>query len=103
MATRTEVYEAINTERTYQDSRWNANTTSTEGKHSVTEFLVYMQDYVNEALHVVTRNGEPYASNAALDIVRKVAALGVVCMEQHGAPKREIPSLFFHLKDIVAQ
>jgi len=32
----------------------------------------------------------------AIDIVRKIAALGVACMEQHGAPARKkkvLPSL----------
>jgi len=85
---RSEVYEAIDGEREYQERRWNPDTTSTGGAHSVTEFLVYMQDYVNEALHHVSRNADPEASLVALNVVRKVAALGVACMEQHGAPRR---------------
>lgn len=89
MATREEVFNVIRGERDYQDSIWNAETTTTEGVHSVTEFLVFMQDYVNEALHHVSRNGEPEASEHALHIVRKVATLGVACMEQNGALRRE--------------
>lgn len=90
MTSRQEVYEAIDSERDYQDRRWNPETTSTGGKHSVTEFLVFMRSYVNEALEIVSRNAEPEASGRALEAVRKVSALGVVCMEQHGAPRRQV-------------
>lgn len=78
-------YESIDTERHYQAVRWNEETTETGGKHSVTEFLVFIQDYTNEALHVLTRNPEPQATEEALHIVRKIAALGVACMEQNGS------------------
>jgi len=88
MATRAEVYEAIDSERRYQDMRWNASTTTTEGNHNVTEFLVYMRDYVEEALHYLSRNADPEATKFALNSVRKVATLGVACMEQNGAPQR---------------
>lgn len=89
MLPRQDVYQAIDGERAYQDYRWNESTTSTAGKHSVTEFLAFMRDYLDEALHLVTRTAEPEASDRALHIVRKVATLGVACMEQHGAPRRE--------------
>lgn len=88
MPDRKDVYAAIDTERDYQDRKWNPGTTSTGGQHSVTEFLVYMRDYVDEALHHVSRNPDPGASAVALDGIRKVTALGVACMEQHGAPRR---------------
>jgi hypothetical protein len=88
MTNRPEVYAALDGERDYQETRWNANTTASKGLHSVTEFLVFMRDYTEEALHVVSRNPEPEASVAALHIIRKVAAMGVACMEQHGAPRR---------------
>ncbi len=85
---REEVYQVIDGERDYQESRWNISTTNTAGNHSVTEFLVYMRDYVEEALHHVSRHADPGASDIALNSVRKVAALGVACMEQHGVLRR---------------
>lgn len=88
MTDRSEVYKALDGERDYQKVRWSEDTTSTGGFHSVTEFLVYMQDYVNEALHNVSREADPGASEKALHWVRKVGALAVACMEQHGAPER---------------
>lgn len=85
-ATRQEVYAAIDSEREYQDARWNG--TASGGRHSITEFLVYIKDYVEEALHIESREGVLTADPKALNIVRKVAGLAVVTMEQHGAPMR---------------
>lgn len=87
---RQDVYEVIDGERAYQATRWNPTTTTTGGKHSVAEWLLYMKDYCDEALHHMARNGEPGASEFALNSVRKVTALGVACMEQHGAPARKV-------------
>lgn len=88
MNSRAVVYDAIDGEREYQEKRWNPNTTESCGQHSVTEFLVYMRDYVEEALHHVSRNADPEANEFALNSVRKVAALGVACMEQNGVRRR---------------
>lgn len=85
---RDEAWAALLSELDYQIERWNKDTTVTEGKHSVTEFLVFMDDYLREAKTMVSRNGEPGASEAALHIVRKITALGVSCMMQNGAPHR---------------
>lgn len=85
---RSRVYELINGERDYQDKLWNEHTTTSGGKHSVTEFLVYIRDYTEEALHILSRNPEPEASERASENVRKIAALAVVCMEQNGAKSR---------------
>lgn len=86
-ATRHAVYEVLDSERSYQEHRWGDE--HRRNPHSVTEFLVYMRDYVEEALHFLSREADPEASERALHWVRKVAALGVSCMEQHGAPFRE--------------
>jgi hypothetical protein len=92
MILRDEVYAAIDTERKYQDERWNIVTTPTDGQHTVTEWLVYMQDYLTEAVKQVSRQADPKASQDALHTIRKIAAMGVACMEQNGAPKREKPA-----------
>lgn len=86
--TRQEVYAAIDGERDYQDQRWNGTTTSTAGKHSVAEFVLFMDDYLREAKTHLSRNGEPEASVVALITLRKIIGMGVACMEQHGAPLR---------------
>lgn len=86
-AFRSEVYEAIDTEREYQDKKWG---TDENHYHSLAEWLVYIENYVNEAKHIATRLPEPLSSQKVLDIMRKVTAMGVCAMEQHGAPKRDI-------------
>lgn len=93
MTKRNLVYEAIDGERDYQDERWNFNT---HGSHSITEFLTYIRDYTEEALHIECREEDETANAKAIDIIRKIAALGVACMEQYGAPlrkKKALPSL----------
>lgn len=94
MTPRTEVYSAIDTERDYQNARWGDTPGEESGHnpHSVTEWLTYMRHYVEEGLKLATlssRKDDPY-DTAALQFARKVAALGVVCMEQHGAPRRGV-------------
>lgn len=91
-ATRQEVYAALDTERAYQESRWQAENMPggpASRQHSLEEWLVYMQSYLSEAINQVSRNGVgSYEYNKALDTIRKITAMGVACMEQHGAPIR---------------
>ncbi len=89
MASRQEVYEAIDSERDYQERRWTPETTTSGGQHSIEAWVVYLQDYLTECIHQLSRNGRPMANDLALDTIRKLAAMCVACMEQHGAPKRD--------------
>jgi hypothetical protein len=96
MTSREEVYEAINSERNYQDKRWGPYLSARRdplpehgmpgGWRSLDEFVLYMQGYMNELVFAASHYAD---KDQALDIVRKVTALGVRCMEQHGAPRRE--------------
>ncbi len=87
-STRQEVYYAIDTERNYQDSKWNKDTTSSGGFHEVAAWILFMEEYLNEARVAVSRGSDPEASIKALNSIRKVAALAVACMEQKGAYPR---------------
>jgi hypothetical protein len=90
MATRAEVYAAVDSERVYQDSRWNASTTPTLGKHPTIEpWLVYLQNYLTEAFNQVSRQPEPKATQDGLNTIRKLAGMCVSAMEALGAPRRE--------------
>lgn len=80
------VYRAINEERDYQDSLISKS--ESDGRHSITEFVSYMEDYIQEARHVGARVWGPVAAQKQLGILRKVVALGVSCMEQHGVVRR---------------
>lgn len=88
MNSREEVYKIIDGERDYQNSRWNDNTTMSGGQHSPAEWLVYMQDYLTQAIHQASRYADPESREMVLGTIRKITAMGVACMEQNGAPPR---------------
>jgi hypothetical protein len=86
---RQEVYASIDSERAYQNSRWNSNTTTSEGLHSLEEWVVYMRSYLREAEDQLSRNAKQIGDPLALATIRKIVSMGVAAMEQHGAPRRE--------------
>jgi len=90
MVSRTLVYAALNSERDYQRSRANAIGDAEEHRHSLEEWATYIEDYVAEMKHSLSRvwrqDGLP--TKAELDTLRKITAMGVAAMEQHGAPQR---------------
>lgn len=85
---RHDVYELVDSERDYQEKKWNTNTTSSRGIHSPTEWLVYMQDYLNEAFYFASRHPEPEASKFVMDNIRKITGMGVAAMEQNETNSR---------------
>lgn len=88
MNTREQVYKIIDGEREYQNSRWNENTTSSKGIHSPEEWFMYIEDYVNEAKHILSRENVQSAYPKAMAIMRKVASMAVCAMEQIDTPSR---------------
>jgi len=87
--TRNRVYSAIDSERDYQDRKWGKTLSSDRpgnGQRSIDEFITYILVYAHELLKQVTTSSGPISK---LEIVRKIGALCVACMEQHGAPVRE--------------
>ena len=83
------VYSAIDEEREYQD---NLPSTRTDGRpKTVGEYVAMMQYYQNQLVEEWTMNP---GDKAALDVMRKIAAIAVHCMEDHGVEKRfDISSL----------
>lgn len=86
MLDREDVYIAIDTERDYQQERWGNNPHRQADDRQIDEFALYIARYTARLVEVATT-----AENDTdkLDVVRKIAALCVACMEQHGAPQRE--------------
>lgn len=82
--TRRDVYEALDSEREYQAQKWAGHT------HSIEEYVLYMEHYLMllRTHCSMTDFQDPANVSEALSGVRKVAALGVACMEEHGAPAR---------------
>ncbi len=90
-ATREEVFLALNSEREYQDWRFDGLRHNRQSRsaidRSLDEFILYIVQYAQEAAMLTTHGDEV----GALNFVRKVGALTVGCMEAHGAPHRERP------------
>lgn len=86
MASRQEVYAALDSERAYQDAG-KGNALRHEGMPAMTpgEYLLCMEKCLSDARTVWYA---PDGGNKCLEHVRKVAALGVAVMELYGAPKR---------------
>lgn len=87
---RKKVYELIDGERDYQDMRWNKETTASEGLHSPEEWIIYMEDYLLEAKHILSRENVQTAYPKAMEIIRKVTTMGVCAMEQHDTKARTL-------------
>jgi len=88
MNKRDEVFEAINEERSYQQSKWNENVTDSGGLHTLPEWLLYVESYVNEAKHVYSRFPNPQGRVFCQHALRKIAALAVAALEDHGVVTR---------------
>jgi hypothetical protein len=87
---REDVYKLIDGERAYQDKRWSVETTDSEGKHSSpVEWIAFMEDYLLEAKHILSRNSVSVSYPKAMDIIRKITAMGVAAMEQIPTPARK--------------
>lgn len=81
---RDKVYEAVNSERNYQDSLnqgWLHN-----GKPTVEAEILMMEEYLKRArTKWTTTYGD---SKAGLDELRSVVAMGIRCFENHGVNER---------------
>lgn len=75
----TEVLQAIQSERIYQERKWPNH------KHTVAEWILIMEKCLNDAKQAWYRNPDDYK---VLHEIRQVVAVGVAAMEQCGAPPR---------------
>jgi hypothetical protein len=93
-ATRKEVYAAIDSERDYQDSKWpqaewDGSGIKPPNPLTIGEFVLLMEEYCSRARSMWSSEKKP--EGLTLELVRKVAGIAVNCMEQHGAPVRNLP------------
>lgn len=87
---RKQVYELIEGERSYQDKRWGPETTASGGRHyQPEEWIVFIEDYLTEAKHILAREAAPECDLKAMAIIRKIAAMCVAAMETIDTPARE--------------
>lgn len=76
---RENAFGALCSERDYQADKWG------EKPHEIDAFALYIAEYTAQLTHVCGTSGDNIAK---LDAVRKVGALALAAMEQHGAPRR---------------
>ena len=84
-----EVWDALMSERSYQKMKWNHSASSGQpgnGERTIDEYALYITEYAAQLRHLAGTALDP---KEKLDAVRKVTALGMACMEEHGAPLRE--------------
>lgn len=88
-------YWLLDGERDYQDERWGETLSGGRapvgrgeegGDRTVDEFVLYVAGYANDLVQYASHFG---SSDGKLDIMRKVGALCVAAIEQHGAPERK--------------
>lgn len=72
-------------EREYQEMMWNKNTTESGGYHSHMEFFVFIKDYLDEAINLLSRNPEPEASDKASHNIRKIGAMSLASLEKNSS------------------
>lgn len=83
-SSRSEVFQAVSGERDYQEIRWRRDIT--KHNHTMTEYLVFIDTYVQLAKVAVTMEKD---EDGARPILRKIAALAVAALEAHGTSERD--------------
>ena len=85
---RAAAYNAIDTERDYQDAMKVGPDGRTDGlQKSVGDYLTLIRVYSARADEAYS--GAP-GNEPAVHMIRKVAGIAVQCLEVHGAPRREV-------------
>lgn len=86
MTSRAEVYRTIDGERDYQDRVWQESGANGNGVLSIGEQILLIEEYAAQARTAWSREAAPEMD--ALGIIRKIAAIAVHAMEDHGVVKR---------------
>lgn len=76
-----EIYEELK----YQNNLSQSSGFSHKNKPSVAEEILMMQEYLDKARTEWTHN---QGDTEALDVLRKVTAMGLRCLATHGCPRR---------------
>ena len=84
---RSEAFDAIDDERKFQDDREGdikSNGSAGDGTRTQHEYILYITEWTNRLREQAFMPGV----DSIQDNIRKVAALCVAAMEEHGSPKR---------------
>lgn len=83
---REDVYKLIDGERDYQDSKWPEPRPMDDNITPVAAWILYMEHHIQQAKFQIYILDE----SAALEHIRKIAGLGVACMEHNTTKPRII-------------
>jgi hypothetical protein len=78
------VLSAVHDERVFQNRKWG---TIEQHPHEVGGYLTIMRKLLTDAEAAWSSSR---GDTAALEEIRKVVAVGIACMEQHGVPQRSV-------------
>ncbi len=82
--------DAVRAEREYQRAKWGDR----DHEHDATPVLAFlgiMESYLSEARELQARNAHtPDVEAKTGAAIRKIAALGLACMEAHGVVRRGV-------------
>ena len=81
---REDVIIALKSERAYQLRRWGFRQEDglmLEAEHDVYEWVTYIDDYLAEAKHFISRNEDRKAYDTALDCLRKCVTMAIAAFE----------------------
>lgn len=84
MPTFEEVTSAVKSEREYQDKRWP----KLQHGHELAAYVLFMEDYMSELRYLLSRHDTEAIKEQALNVMRKVVALGFAALEDHGVNER---------------
>lgn len=79
---RDEVYEIINEEREYQE-KLESRPLPIEGE------LLLLEEYVAKARNLYVHTISDQTETKTRNEIRKIAAIAIRCIENHGTPRRE--------------
>jgi hypothetical protein len=77
---RFKVYKFIDVERDYQNQKWG----TLDDRNSIGDFITYMLVLSRKS----DEQSNPDFPERSLDVIRKITAVAVACMEKFGAPLR---------------
>lgn len=83
---RFEAIQLILGERDYQNKKWGE---IDQHPHPLEAWVMYIDQYVGEAKKALTYATDETLRNEAKAAIRKIGALALAAIENHGAPPRE--------------
>ena len=83
---RKKVYDCIDSERDYQDSKWGSPQDEDYKSYPITQFIVDFEVHLNR----LKEHAYNIDNEASLEEVRKIGTLAVKCGEVHGMKPRYI-------------